>query len=301
MFTRLFIFFSLLFSVAKGEQVFLVYQLKGSVKLKENGLISSLRIGQVLNSGNSITIARNSSVVLICEGYRVFTIKREGVHKLKGFIDSCTPETHSITARYFEFIWDEFTHPHSTPEGTRRKYMQNAGAVVRGCPGIKFEPIFDTIYNSNGNIWISWETALQASQISFVMFNSESGGTLLYTCDVAGNGIYLDSIKNHMGKYKEVYWNLTINGNEMCSRKYIEMWDKSDYDSLFAECEKQLKEISDRAERNYATGFVLEQNHFIAEARGYYRKATEIKPSESRYRNKMDFMELERKSGISPK
>ena len=286
--TGLFILFILTMSIASAQQSFLVYQLKGNVKLKIGKQYSQLRIGQSVKSANTILLGKDAAVMLICEGYASFTINKAGNHLLKDYVDSCIRETNSVTSKYFKYIWDELTHPHSTPESNRRKYMQNTGAVVRGCPGIKVDQVFDTINNHNGQVTIKWKTDLPNAQLSFVLYDNEKEGRLLHSSYMDKNYVLLDTIKKYAGNNEEIYWNLAINGNEVCSRKYIKLWQTGDYTDLLAHLNAATGTILDKAERYYAIGFLLESQHFLAEAKEYYKKASTLKPTEKRYRQALN-------------
>lgn len=284
----LFLITVLLVNVVSAQQTFLVYQLNGNVKLKTGKENKSVLIGQLLKSNHTLWVDKGASVVLICEGYNAFRITKSGTHNLAGYLDSCRNEDHSVSAAYFKYIWGELTHPHTTPEDNRRKYMENTGAVVRGCPGIKIDPLYDTVNNNSGDARIKWTTSMANDQLAFVLFDSEKNGRLLYKGAVTKNYIQLDTIKKYKKGNREVYWNLTINGNEMCSRKLIKFWQSAEYTAFTNDLNNSFKAILNKAERYYAIGFELEANHFIAEALAYYKKAALLQPQELRYQQPLN-------------
>ncbi len=280
---KLLLFFLLPVSVVQAQQTFLVYRLTGNVKLNTIKQGSVPRIGQLLKSNDKVWLDKGASLVLICEGYNSFTINKSGSHAMSGYLDSCTKEELSVTSGYFKYIWEELTHPHTTPENDRKKYMQNMGAVVRGCPGITIDPVFDTINSGGGDLMVKWKTSIPKEQISFVLYDDEKDGKLLFRSLVNKDHISLDSIKKHAGGNEEVYWNITINGNEMCNRKFIKFWRNTDYNAFLNDIKKELRVIQDKAEYYYATAFLLEANHFISESRVYYKKAAALQPGKTRY------------------
>ncbi len=284
----LFLFFVLLVNVVAAQQTFLVYQVNGKVKLKTGKENKSVLIGQLLKGNQSVWLDKGASVVLICEGYNSFRISKAGNQNLAGYLDSCRNEQHSVSAAYFKYIWGELTHPHTTPENNRRKYMENTGAVVRGCPGITIDPLYDTINNNKGDARIKWTTNISGDQLAFVIFDSEKNGRLLYSTRVTNNYIHLDTIKKYKQGSREVFWNLTINGNEMCERKFIKFWQSAEYTAFTNDLNNSMKAILNKAERYYAIGFELEANHFIAEALAYYKKAALLQPEELRYQQPLN-------------
>ena len=277
------LFFLLLTTLARAQQTFLIYRLTGNVTLNTIKQGSVPRIGQLLKSNDKLWLDKGASLVLICEGYNAFTINKAGNHLMSGYLDSCTKEERSVTSEYFKYIWEELTEPHTTPENNRKKYMQNTGAVVRGCPGITIDPVFDTVNFREGNAIVKWKTSLPKEQISFVLYDSEKDGKLLFRSPVTKDHILLDSIKKHAGDNEEVYWNIAINGNEMCNRKFIKFWSNSDYNKFLNKIKKELQLIQDKAEYYYATAFMLERDHFIAESLVYYKKAAALQPGKKRY------------------
>jgi len=282
------LFFVLMGDALMAQQTFLVYRLNGAVTQKTGKQFKAIKIGQLLNSSHAISIDKGGSLVLICEGYNSFTISKAGNHLLSRYLDSCRKEAQSISAGYFKYVWNEMTHPHTTPESNRRKYMQNTGAVVRGCPGINIATVFDSVYNSAGNMKIQWTAVVPAGQLAFALFDTEKEGKCLYSTLVTRNDVQLDTIKKYAGSNDEVYWNLTINGNEMCSRKLVKFFNVTDYTAFESELKSSLSMIVNEAERNYALGFLLETNHFLAEAKMYYQKAAALDPSKANYREPLD-------------
>ncbi len=272
----------------KAQQTFLVYQVKGSVKLHTGKEKKALLIGQLLKSNQTIWLDKGAGVVLICEGYNSFAISKTGEHKLVAYLDSCRIEDRSVSAAYFKYVWGELTHRNTTPENNRRSYMQNTGAVVRGCPGITIDPLYDTVYNCTGDVKIKWTTTMPNDQLGFVLFDSEKNGKLLYRASVSQNYVHLDSVRKYKLGNSEVYWNLTINGNEMCPRQYIQFWKTVDYTAFSNDLNNSLKAILNKAERYYAIGFGLEANHFLAEALVNYKKAVMLQPTEIKYQQPLN-------------
>lgn len=285
---KLFLFFLLLCNVTLGQQSFVVYQLKGTVNVRMNAQWRPVQIGQVVKSNDILFVDKGGSVVLICESYHAFTIKEPGNHRLSQYVRLCLREKYSITKKYFQYIWDEFTHAHGTPEKNRRKYMQNVTAVVRGCPGVTIDPLLDTINNSAGDMKIKWELNTPGGAVSFVLFDSNLYGNELYSTASSQNYVSLDTLRNYIGAHKEVYWNIKINGTEACDRKLIKFWSSSEYKTFKNRLTQSLKEMNNSAEKYFATGFLLEANHFFAEAKEFYKKASELKPDEVRYRQPVE-------------
>lgn len=276
-----------LFSVinATAQANFLVYQCNGKVKHDNSKNDKALLVGEMLKSTGSVWLDKGASVTLICDNYSSFTISARGLTRLSGFGDSCLHKVStSVTKNYFKFVWKQLTSPHGSPEDNRRHYMENTGAVVRGCPGISIDPAFDTINNVTGDLTIRWVTKLKPSRLRFVLFDAEKGGNELFSREAPVGSISVSELKKHAGGNNELFWTIMTDGNEMCERRVIRNWENSEYQSYLSNILDVFPKGQSAAERSYAKGFVLEANHFYAEALQAYKNAVSLKPGEKRYR-----------------
>lgn len=277
---RLLLLMLLLLNEVRAQQIFMVYRVSGDVKLKTG---KTVLIGQSLSSNDIVHVENGASAVLLCEDFHPFVISQSGNHQLNEYLDSCKKKAYSLTAEYFRYFLKELTQHESSPESNWRKNMQNAGAVSRGCPGITIDPIFDTINHYEGNLFIKWKVSNPADQVSFEVFDAETEGKRLFSAKMLQNNISFESIKKIAGDNPEVYWNIVINGNERCPRKLIRFLQNADYHDFLESINYELKDLPDDAERFYATGLLLEMNHFLGEAILYYKKAAAAAPHNNRY------------------
>ena len=271
-----------------GQSNYLVYQLRGDVMETAGKAHKLLRIGQLLKNNAVLWLNKGSGITLICENYSGFSVNTAGRYELGKHQQICNQEDYSITAEYFKFIWEELTHPHESPEDNRRKYMQNEGAVVRGCPGIFIDHVFDNINLCHGAVSISWETNLSTDRLLFALYEDENNGEAIFSTHVKENAISFDTIKKHAGNREDIYWGITVDGNEICPRKCIRVWPENNY-GLFLDSIKKLLPVSiNKAEWNYMAGFFLEVNFFISEAFNFYQQAAIMNPALERYRLTVD-------------
>ena len=282
---KLLIAFILFIHVANGQGNFMVYQMKGEVKATVNNQNKSIKIGQLLKATSSLFIGKGSSVILICDNYNPFTIKTTGTYILSGFIDSCDKGSYSLASGYFKYMWRQLTHTERSPGEDRRNFMRNTGAVVRGypCSEINLDPLFDTVNNCNENVRVHWKTNLPSAKVYIECYDAEKDGSLLYRTTAPGNYIMTDSIKRYARGNEIVYWNFVVDGKEICNRKLVHFWKKRDYTTYISEIKKEIPLGMGEAETFFTTGFLLESNHFFAEAKEFYQKAVRLNNREKRY------------------
>ncbi len=279
---KLLIIFLLSACVAVGQTNYLVYQVKGKA-LQTNGKRSTLQIGQVLKHDAVLWLDKGAIVTLICDNYSTFSVTTAGGYVLAKHSEICPKNENSITADYCKFIWEQLTHPHESPEDNRLKFMHNTGAVVRGCPGVLIDPLFDTINYNGDSLFISWKTGLLKERLKFVLYTDESYGDQLFSTPVKEDHMNLDTIKKYSGKRDDVYWNINVDGNEICPRKYIRFWDKSKFDLYLDSLKKLIPPNSGKAESDYITGFFLEENFFLTTALHFYQQAALTDTATFRY------------------
>ncbi|MFZ4059233.1 MAG: hypothetical protein ACOYKE_13910, partial [Ferruginibacter sp.] len=108
---------------------------------------------------------------------------------------------------------------------------------------------------------------------------------LLFSKFIKENYIHLDTLIKYAGNNSELYWNLLVDGNELCSRKYIKKLTSEEYANYLNAVKATVGELVSKAEYYFAVGFYLENDHFLAEALIFYQRALSLDPTNIRYRN----------------
>lgn len=280
-------FLSLLLLVAahwvQAEDSLMVYQLKGQVSIA--GKKAALKTGNRVAASAQLVLAKSSSVTLICPSYYTFSIATPGTHALNKLANQCNKTTSSVSRQYFEYVWEQFTHPHASPESQHRHYMQNAGGVSRGCPGIDNE-MPDTINYTGGKLVLNWKTSVSPGSILLYVQRNNPGQT---ETDATSRMMAIDSGNIPLSQLKKAWkfgqsysWAIGVKNNEACESRIINYIGPA----VFRKKEAALKKLivkSNPAEEAFMMGFLLSAAHYYDAATAWYEKAVKLAPAEKRY------------------
>ena len=276
---------SLSCSWLKAENNFLAYQVSGSVQYRENDQQYQLKIGKILSGNQTILVAKNAKLVLICENSSRAVTLQEGVYELKKLSDVCMEPDHSALGGFLKFVWWQFTHPRTSPEEERKKMMETWSGVFRGCPGMEVSPLLDTVCYYQSGVLLRWHLTGPYKKKEFRLYQNETGPLPVTRIPLRKDQYPLDKLKTLMQPSLVYYWSVNVDGQEPCPRKVIEVWSKYEFHRLTDTLRSYFLPGLDEAEKDYTMGYFLETNHFYGEAYRYYRKAAASKPGESRYNN----------------
>ena len=280
-------FFIVVFSpfvVSSQDNMFVVYSVKGTVSVVENKVETKAKIGTILNSNSSIKVGPGSFATLLCNETRMFSLNKAGSYSTASLKDSCKANNSSVSANYMKYIWSELTKSKGTPEKNRKNYMANVGAVGRGdINNVWVDPRLDSVNYVSGTIPLSWKSYTEAEEFDFKLYD-DSKTKVLLAKPVKKKHVDLSDLLKLIQTGKIYYWNATVKGEpENTDRKYLHYVTKDDYTAFYNSI-KQHDVAETDAEKNFRLGFVLEENHYIAEAYNHYLKATQLDPTNSLYR-----------------
>lgn len=271
---------------------FLAYRVSGTVTYEQQGKTGSLKIGKVLPASAEVTVGPNSSLVMICEEASKPMSFGPGRYMLGAFSAFCNPDDQSITASYLKYVWWQMTHPSRSQEDERKRNASAAGAVSRGCPGVDFL-VGDTLNYYRENLVLRWKVHAPASRSEFALFSDARSPVALAKLKVKGGRIRTDSLENFLQPGVPLYWTVLLDGNEVCERRLVQVWDENNFREWFKTVENSLLPGGGEAEKNYQLGYIMEINHFPGEALRFYREALRREPKEKRYRLTVKRMEKE--------
>lgn len=272
------------FALPAQENMFVIYSVKGNVSIVENKVETKAKIGTIVNGNSSIKVGAGSFATVLCNETRMFSLNKAGNYTTAGLKDSCKANTNSVSANYMKYVWSELTKSKGTPEKNRKNYMSNVGAVGRGdINNVWVDPRLDSINYVSGTIPLSWKSFPEAEEFEFRLYD-ESKSKVLLLKTVKKKHVDISDILNLIQPGKTYYWNATIKGEtENTARQYLRYVRKEDYQPFLSAIKKHDAVESD-AEMNFRLGFVLEENHYLAEAYNYYLKATQLDATNSLYR-----------------
>jgi len=279
-----FLLFFLLFnySAAQAKQPdFKVYYVKGNCTVKQNGKIVKIKRGDELTSGQNITLASKSQLVLIHKSFATIQLLEPGVFEVSQLAkDTESKSTSKITASYFRYIWDELNTHHDSPENDPRKYMVNTGAASRGCL-VSTSVDVDTIYYHHGPLPVYLKAANKISYAGF--YDSENDGIALLKQKLSGGLVAIDSIAARLKKKGVYYWEIAGEDGNSCSRFFLQVLNTEDYNQKIQNIFSAIVPAAP-AQTAWMKGFIMEENHFLAEAFHYYKEAVKSDPKNKVYK-----------------
>lgn len=280
----LFLISTLSVTTSAQEDMFVLYSMKGNVSIVSNKVESKAKIGTILKEDAVIKVPQGSFATLICNETRMFSLTKSGNYTVSNLKDSCKENKSSFSANYVKYMWSEFTKEHGTPEKNRKNYMANVGAVGRGdINNVWVDPRLDSVNYVSGTIPLSWKAYTEAEDFDFKLYD-DSKTKVLLAKTVKKKHVDISELLKLIQPGKIYYWSATVKGEpENQDRKYVHYVTKDNYVSFYNSVKQHDASETD-AEMNFRLGFVLEENHYIAEAFNHYMKATQLDPTNSLYR-----------------
>jgi hypothetical protein len=270
--------------VSAQENMFVVYSVKGTVTVVENKVETKAKIGTILNANSSIKVGAGSFATLLCNETRMFSLNKAGNYTTASLKDSCKGNNSSVSANYMKYIWTELTKSKGTPEKNRKYFMSNVGAVSRGdINNVWVDPRLDTVNYVSGTIPLSWKSYTDAEDFVFRLYDA-SGNKELLSKNVKKKHVDISELLKIIQPGKAYQWAATIKeepANE--DKKYLHYQAKEEYNAFYNSIKKHDASETE-AEASFRIGFMLEENHYVAEAYNHYLKATQLDPANSLYR-----------------
>ncbi len=277
---------TLLFALGASAQdnMFVVYSVKGTVSVIDNKVETKAKIGTILDGNETIKVGAGSFATLICNETKAFSLNKAGSYTTASLKDSCKISKGSVSSNYMKYVWTEMTKSKGTPEKNRKYFMSNVGAVSRGgINNVWIDPRLDTINYISGTIPLSWKSYTDAEEFEFKLYDA-SGSNVLFSKTVKKKHIDISELLKTIEAGKSYHWTAMIKGepdNE--DKKFLHYMTKDEYNNFYNSIKKYDAQESE-AEKNFRLGFVLEENHYVAEAYNHYLKATQLDPANSLYR-----------------
>ena len=284
---QLFFIASLFFTAGINAQnnMFVVYSIKGNVSVVENKIETKAKIGTILDGDETIKVGTGSFATLICNETKAFSLSKAGNYTTASLKDSCKLASGSVSSNYMKYVWNEMTKPKGSPEKNRKDFMSNVGATSRGgINNVWVDPRLDSVNYVSGTIPLSWKCFVDTKEFEFRLYD-ESKTNVIFKKDVKKKHVDISDILKLLQLGKTYYWNATVKGEpENEARHYLHYVPKEKYQSFFTTIKSTDAAESD-AEMNFRHAFVLEENHYLAEAYNHYLKATQLDATNSFYRS----------------
>jgi hypothetical protein len=274
--TTFFIFISIL--VQAADISFVLYYVKGQVTKNSK---TKIKKGDKILANESLVLGENSSVILICSNFKAIQLNKKGRYSATSLLEQCNDKGASYSSSYFKYVWNEFTHAHGKPEANPEEYMKNVGAVSRGCNMVQTSIAADTIHISSGALPIYWNSTFSAPILAIYDVTVD-GAPLQKTMLKKEQPFDLAAVTGSLlpGEY---YWQIIDAEGNSCERNFLKIWDSTSYQQQVTELLTHVP-VTTPAETAFAKGFVLHENHFIAEAIRYYAMAAKLAPANKLYK-----------------
>ncbi|TDG37822.1 hypothetical protein EZJ43_01645 [Pedobacter changchengzhani] len=253
---------------------YVVYQVIGKCSKVALKKVSLLKKGDFLNTPDVVNLAEGSTLILICANYKAFQLNVKGKYAVSTFKKYCAKSDGSFTANYFRFVWDELTHPHSSPEVEPEKYMKTAGAVTRGQEKYNLSIRTDTINMYDGDFGIRFTITKEPATVKF--FASINPFKILVSQQSKDFISFLAFAKTQPqpGVY---YWYINELPYKKSNLHVLNVLNEKQYKTTVAQILSKVIGNND-ADRAFMGGFLLEQEHFLGEAQKYYKLGLSLNP-----------------------
>lgn len=260
-----------------AEPAFIVFYNSGKAIKTVAGKAVVLKKGDHLLSDDQVVLPAKTQLVLVCANFKVIQLKMQGKSTVKSLLAQCNQKSVSASSAYFKYVWNSFSHAHKAPEKDPRAYMKTYGAASRGKGSLVTNLSTDTINYYQGALTITW---LPAKPVKSEFYVEAIDGEAVYISKPA-KYVKIDSVA---AKFKPGIYFWDMEGLQSAKRKYLKIYTKAAYQASIG---KILNSIvaTNAAEKAYLTGYVFEEQHFLAEAAKYYQQALNLAPSNQIYRN----------------
>ena len=265
------------------DNMYVVYSVKGNVSVIDNKVETKAKIGTILDGNETIKVGAGSFATLICNETKAFSLNKAGSYTTASLKDSCKMSGGSVSSNYMKYVWSEMTKSKGTPEKNRKNFMANVGAVSRGINNVWIDPKLDTINFVSGTVPLSWKSYTDAEEFEFKLYDETKSSTL-WSKTVKKKHIDISELVKTIEPGKSYHWTAMIKGEpDNDDKKVLHYATKDEYNNFYSQIKNTGAAETD-AEKSFRLGFILEENHYLAEAFTHYMKATQLDPTNSLYR-----------------
>jgi hypothetical protein len=276
----------------KGDEL-LVYSMKGNVSVIENNKETKMKIGKVLKPGSAIKTQKLAKLTMVCKQGKPLSVTKEGVFPVASWKDSCYTINQTVTSKYFQYIWDQlyvrsedYKKEHPDGEGTVAKY----DAPVRGQEELEIEMnlSLDTVMYAAGHFPLSWNTNIEYNgRFKFILYHSKTGQRL-YEDSISGTTILLDGLKKYMRAGQTYGWSVAAPKTEITEGGIIKYVHSRTSAQQVRKMKRSVNVPEDEAAQFFRIAYMLESNHYFADAYRYYQQAASAAPDVEFYTEKLN-------------
>ena len=276
----------------KGDEL-LVYSIKGTVTLIEKDKESIVKIGKVLKQGVTIKTQKLAKLTMVCKEGKPLSITKEGIFPIVKWKDSCVTADNSMTSKYFKYIWDQLyvrsdDYKKEHPGGNENYERIEAPARGEKILEIEFNEGLDTLNYATGNFTLSWLTNIEyTGKYNFILRDLKSDKEV-YNDSIAGNCLPIGNLSKYMRPGKSYSWTVAAAKNGFSDQRVINCLPVRKVSQQIS----QLQNLTDIPEEKsvlyFRIAYLLEKNHYLADAFTYYQKAVYASPEIPFFQEKLN-------------
>lgn len=278
-----------------GEEL-LVYSIRGNVTVIENNQETKARIGKVLKAGSSIRAQRLSRITMVCKQGKPLSVTKEGTYPVVRWKDSCNADQHSVTSRYFQFVWDQL---YIRSDDYKKKHPEAIGAVtrddapVRGQEELEIETTLglDTVQYAGAAFALTWRTNLDYAGNYFFSLTDVKTGKTVYSDSLATRQVWLTDLRKYLRAGKMYSWSVGAPKTSTTEGGIIRCWPSRKSGQVSRKMQRMVNVPEEPAAAFFRTAYLLESEYWLANAWQYYQKAVKTAPGEEFYREQLEAFE----------
>lgn len=285
---------------AQTPYSFFVFSIKGSGYYNRDKYRIPIKIGTPLSENDDLILLPGSEVKIICNNYTLFTITSNDIHPIpiSNYTDSCKAENSSSTMQFLKFVWNHLKAEDADVANNKNDYLNEYGAVSRGCPDSIFSDLPDTILLYKKPLQIKYTPVDSSAKYKLKIFENSTNKFPVITVNLIHNYFYLSiSLITKLSNETNYYYSFTRNGQEFCERKLLKKLNDRSMNLLLQSIEKSegFEKLSLNNKR-FTIAYFYEKHHLPTEAYVYYKELFRASQNDSLIREEK--MNLERFFGF---
>jgi hypothetical protein len=236
----------------------------------------------VLKHGSTIKTQRDAKLTMVCKEGRPISLTREGSFPVELWKDSCNTSHASVSTKYFQYIWDQLygrsdDYKRDHPEG----YSTISEAPVRGNDEkeILITGSLDTVNYASDHFRVSWSASFDHSgPYIFVVKNTKTKKQVyLDSNKMNTRSLYL--LKKYMKPGNSYSWTVSCRETGPVEGGVINYVPVKTVSQHILRLRKATTVPEEMAAQYFRIGYMLQQDHYLADAYTYFRKAALTDPS----------------------
>ena len=202
---------------------FVVFQVKGSVSMNENGGKLQLKKNVVIPSNCKIFISNNSSLVLLCGNDRALSITNPGFYTYENLKSACLKNKSSLSKEYFKYVAQKIIEKEEP-----QTVMVIKGAVYRTKKTYEYTSMIqpkDSAIISSDSLKFVWHKPINEKSIYFLLYENGVNKLINVNCKDSSLSLSTSIFKKNTIYFWIVSNSETPNDDEVRFHFIYDDWD----------------------------------------------------------------------------